>query len=396
MIKTGTLLAISLSVVPIYCQQSQTADQNKTTQTPPVRRPARLTQSAAQQPAQLPAPPPPHPGETDFVRVSTTTELGPMGYVQVPAGLTSLGTTDEKIQQLNKDYKFPSIYIYISAAPVRYLKTSADNQHPEAIPGVADGDREISWMDATFTLNPKNSEGHSVTCVNDVQVIGLLPGPTVATVKTPLANTVATVANQLMTAFVPFFPPVKDQSTAASSAFSVLFSSLFPPTVRAIEYSYLDGCEFGWYYKSNTAPPTSVLGTQTGLILLRTTKLVTSIELSSYVLSSWTGPTAPGSSSRFHLYKPDKPVSIEIPAINNIDYGSLQDLSLFPMLISVATARNILHIDKDADWTSFIAATKNNVQLTPDNKYVIKATLEKYLGGSAQNPPAADPKKQGN
>lgn len=318
----------------------------------------------------------------EFVKVSTTVALGPMGYVQMPSGPIQLSGTDPNLNAANKNYNFPSLYIYISASPLLLPKLSNPSDL-DSIQSVQDGDRDINWLDATFDLTPVDSNGQPLPCDENVQVLGLLPGTTVAGTKTPAADTAATAASQLMTALAPFFPTVKTVAEGATSALQVLFTDLFPPKSVAYQYSFLDGnCSFGWYFKpnANSSPATSVLGTQTGLVLLRTSKSVATIRVSSRVLSSWTKP--PSASSKQFSYVTDE-VSISIPnAADTIDFGALQDLSLFPMLIPVAAARQILHITSDSDWQGLVQHQPGQsavLQTTPDGGYVIKASLQAYL-----------------
>ena len=317
---------------------------------------------------QMSAPPSVHPDSGEYVNVSTTASLGPMGYLQMPSGLTHVEGAAADLAAVNGQYKFPSIYLYISASPL-LLPQLADGADPESIEGVKDADRDITWMDATFHLTTTNEKGDAVDCPGNVQIIGMLPGATLSTSKTPVLNTAASATNQLITALAPFFPSVKAVAEASSSALQVLFTDLFPPKAVAYQYSFMDGpCTFGWYYKANAAatPPVSILGIQTGLILLRTTKDVARIGIEGRVLSSWNKP--PTKSSKQFSYVTTH-AALDIPTVKStIDFGSLQDLSLFPILISAEDARKILHIAKDADWQSLITSkdgTKATLQTTP-------------------------------
>lgn len=331
-------------------------------------------------------PPSLNPDSKQYVQVGTSVALGPMGYLQMPSGLTQVAGTDPGLATVNGKYNFPSIYIYISASPL-LLPQLADGAKPDSIEGVHDADRDITWMDASFDLTPKGSNSQALPCEGNVQVIGLVPGATVTTNKTPAVDTAASAANQLMTALAPFFPGVKTVGTAATSALQVLFTDLFPPKSVAYQYAFLDGaCSFGWYYKANPSatPPISILGVQTGLVLLRTSKDVSSMEVSARILSSWNKP--PTAFSKQFSYVTTS-ASLEIPDVKSaIDYGSLQDLSLFPLLISAADARQILHISKDADWKSLITPKAGEkaaaLQTTPDGGYVMKNSLQQYLQAS--------------
>jgi hypothetical protein len=309
-----------------------------------------------------------------------------MGYLQMPSGLTQVAGADPNLSTVNRQYNFPSIYIYISASPL-LLPQLADAAKPDSIEAVRDADRDILWMDATFDLTPQDKSGAALACAGNVQVIGLVPGATVTSIKTPAANTAATAANQLMTALAPFFPGAKAVGGASTSALQVLFTDLFPPKPVAYNYAFLDGpCRFGWYYKANPAatPPVSILGLQTGLVLLRTAKEVATIGVGARILSSWNKqPTA--SSKQFSYVTTAE--SLDIPNVqSSIDYGTLQDLSLFPALISAADARKILHIGKDSDWQSLIAPKPGEktavLASTPDGSYVMKTSLQQYLQAS--------------
>lgn len=347
----------------------------------------RIARSQEQSPVRVRTslPPSVEQDSKQFVRVSTSAALGPMGYLQMPSGLTQVAGADPSLATVNGKYNFPSIYIYISASPL-LLPQLADGAKPDSIDAVRDADRDINWMDASFDLVPLGSDGRPLPCGGNVQVIGLVPGATVTSTKTPAANTAASAANQLMTALAPFFPGVKSVGEASTSALQVLFTDLFPPKSVAYQYAFLDGaCSFGWYYKANptATPPLSILGVQTGLVLLRTTKDVASMEVSGRILSSWNKP--PTSSSKQFSYVTTKS-SLEIPNVTSaIDYGALQDLSLFPMLISAADARKVLHIgkDRDADWQGLITPKTGQaqpvLQTTPDGSYVMKTSLQQYL-----------------
>lgn len=328
------------------------------------------------------APPSTNPESNEFVRVSTSISLGPMGYAQVPSGLTQVAGANASLANVNQAFNFPSIYIYISASPL-LLPTLADAKNLDSIESVQDGDRDVAWMDSSFDLVPYDAQGAKLGCDNTVQVLGLLPGATVTGSKPSVAGTAATAANQLMTALVPFFPGVKAAGEASTSALQVLFTDLFPPKTQSYQYAFLDGsCSFGWFYKANptATPPTSILGIQTGLVMLRTSTAVRRLDITSRILSSWTKrPTA--SSKQFSYVT--KLMSLDIPTVrSSIDYGALQDLSLFPVLISAEDARKILHISKDDDWKGLVTAKPGQaavLQTTPDGSYVMKASLQKYL-----------------
>src|SRR5665213_2068823 len=60
------------------------------------------------------APPAVKMESTDFVKVSTTIALGPMGYLQMPTGLTQVAGANSNLATVNMNYNFPSVYIYIS------------------------------------------------------------------------------------------------------------------------------------------------------------------------------------------------------------------------------------------------------------------------------------------
>jgi len=345
--------------------------------------------TAAQQPGHREAvkvesslPPSANPESDQFVRVSASIALGPMGYAQVPSGLTQVAGASASLATVNASYNFPSLYIYISASPL-LLPQLSDAKKLDSIESVRDGDRDVNWMDASFNLDPVDENGNELSCDSSLSVIGLLPGATVTGNKNSTASDAANTANQLMTALVPFFPGVKAVGQASTSALQILFTDLFPPKTKSYQYAFLDGaCSFGWFYKANptATPPTSILGIQSGLVMLRTTTNVRHIAVTSRILSSWTKP--PTASSKQFSYV-TKTMPIDIPTVkSSIDYGALQDLSLFPALISAADAQKILHISKDADWQGLITAKPGGtpmLQTTPDGSYVMKASLQKYL-----------------
>ena len=322
---------------------------------------------------------------------SLTAALGSMGYAVTASGVSPIPGAYNG-SDANAQFNFPSIYLFISSSPLLIPKTAKKTSE---IDSVQDGDRDIKWMDATFTIDPLGSDGNSLgNCGQYVQILGLLPNQTEAALKTPVANTVATTANQLVSATTPFVMGVGAVAGGATDALQVLFNALFPPKADAYLYSWMDGpCTFGWYFKgdANATPPVSVLGTQTGIVLLRTDSKVATLHITSKLLSQWTKSPAKTEQHNFLLVTPD--AKVQIPTIK---VDALPDLSAYPILIPKEQVMKILHIpDADtADWMKLVApatGTPALVTTTADHTYVTKGSLQTYLGisGSPPSPSSA-------
>lgn len=351
------------------------------------------------------------------VTVSLTGSLGSMGYALAMPSTTAAVSDTNTAEGVNEKYNFPSVYLYISASPNLYPDPKQENQNAE-IKSVKNESIDLKWMRAEFTIVPLDKDGNPLPDslpkgeVPYVQILGLSPSATLAASKTPLANTVATAGNQLMTAAAPFFPGVGDVAEAATSSLQVLFSNLFPPKADAYQYAWIDGQrEFGWYFKQdvNAGTPVSVLGLQTGLVLLRTSKKVKSITIQGKVISQWTDRPLEKQKSDYLLTTKD--VKVPIPETS---YDALQDLNPFPLLIPDRTVKKILLIDekgkqtgdkgtscvnsppldsKCSDWQKLVCGTPP-VLVTVDeaHKWVLKGSLQSYLTSgppSGATPPSS-------
>jgi hypothetical protein len=156
-----------------------------------------------------------------------------------------------------------------------------------------------------------------------------------------------------------------------------------------------DNCNFGWYFRPNTSPTAgaggaaSILGIQTGIVLLKTSKRITKIVVNGRTISAWNKPPTASTKKLYVGY--DKPIgTIQLPDVTNIDYDNLTTLAMFPSLIPKDEAEKVLHIAKDAD---FIAFAKANSLVGTDAAYdyVTNVSLSAFLGLSAPKDAAPAP-----
>jgi hypothetical protein len=296
------------------------------------------------------------------------------------------------------NYNYPSIVLSISAAPLLTPKSKGSQsfvKSPDSIDHV-DGTNDVEWMDVDFQLEAVDSTlgaAKEVTCgtlaapVPCIQIIGVLPGTTTAASKPQVAATVAGDVAGVVTATSSAYPGVGTLVTAIASGAQVLFNSLFPPKTVAYQYAYLDNSDpfhpiFGWFFKANSlaTPPTSILGIQTGEVLLQTDPTVHFVKVSSWALSQWQKP--PDSASKKYLYSTFYYV---VPIVENgINYARLMDLTQFPLVIPKADVKNILQIS-DREYTTLTSATSSTpapLMTSGDPDFVTKVSLMKYLGAS--------------
>ncbi len=172
-----------------------------------------------------------------------------------------------------------------------YTPTDPNNQQGlDKLKSAQESDRNPLWLDATFTLVPKDEKGNPLltACTDgDVQILGILPQQTTGGTKTQTAADVASGINDAAGALTSFYPGSQDLVTSATKALNVVFGVIFPPKPIAYQYSYMDGnCRFGWYFRPDTSAAagsggaSSILGLQTGIILLKTKKTIASIGVS--------------------------------------------------------------------------------------------------------------------
>jgi hypothetical protein len=341
----------------------------------------------------------PIPGgaSSNYVTVNANAVAGPMGYAATPslAGAAQSQSAQQQAFVAAQQFNFPSIIFYISAAPL--VNLPATPAEIDKMPFAQETDRNPLWLDASFTLTVYDSKGALPNACSDgsVQVLGLLPQQTVAALKNQTAADIATGANDVAGALASFYPG-GSQVSAATKAMNVIFQDIFPPQPVAYEYSNMtDNCNFGWYFRPNTSPTAgaggaaSILGTQTGIVLLKTSKRITKIVVNGRTISAWNKP--PTSSNKKLYVGYDKPIgTIQLPDVTNIDYDNLTTLAMFPSLIPKDEAEKVLHITKDAD---FIAFAKANSLVGTDAAYdyVTNLSLSAFLGLSAPKEVAPAP-----
>jgi hypothetical protein len=352
----------------------------------------------------------------DYVIVSANAVAGPMGYVPPP----SLGSTSpsQSAQQqalsASQNYNFPSIIFYISAAPLVNLPSDPNDsstiQNEEKSIQKDETDLNPLWLDSSFTLTFSDKDGKPIdgACTDgSVQILGLLPQQTVAALKNQTSADIATGVNDVAGALASFYPGVQNQVSAATKALNVIFQDIFPPQPVAYEYSNMNGnCDFGWYFrpnKSSTAGasgPASILGIQTGIVLLKTKNNIASINVNGRSISAWNKP--PKSTSKSLFTVSDRKIGmITLPDLSKINYDNLTSLAMFPALIPKSDVMQIVHIKDDAKFVQFAAANKL-VGTNENYDYVTNGSLSAFLNLNApaaksdavapkDTPPAANP-----
>jgi hypothetical protein len=323
-----------------------------------------------------------------------------MGYAATP----SLGaaTQSQSAQQAaffaGQQFNYPSIVFYISAAPLVNLPTTNETKKIEA---AQETNRNPLWLDASFTLSLYDDDGNllSDACTDgSVQVLGLMPQQTVAALKNQTIADAASAANDVAGALATFYPGTSGEVTAATKAMNIVFQDIFPPRPVAYEYSDMtDNCNFGWYFRPNTTSTAgtsgqaSILGIQTGIVLLKTSKNIASIKVNGRSLSAWNNPpTSDKDKDKKNtlFLVPDRPIgTVVLPSIGNIDYDNITSLDMFPSLIPKAQAMKILHIDKDADFIAFATANKLVGTNATTFDYITNKSLDNFLGLTSPNPP---------
>ena len=340
------------------------------------------------------------PTAENYVTVSSNAVAGPMGYAATP----SLGaaTQSQSAQQAaffaGQQFNYPSIVFYISAAPLVNLPTTNETKKIEA---AQETNRNPLWLDASFTLSLYDDDGNllSDACTDgSVQVLGLMPQQTVAALKNQTIADAASAANDVAGALATFYPGTSGEVTAATKAMNIVFQDIFPPRPVAYEYSDMtDNCNFGWYFRPNTTSTAgtsgqaSILGIQTGIVLLKTSKNIASIKVNGRSLSAWNNPpTSDKDKDKKNtlFLVPDRPIgTVVLPSIGNIDYDNITSLDMFPSLIPKAQAMKILHIDKDADFIAFATANKLVGTNATTFDYITNKSLDNFLGLTSPNPP---------
>lgn len=360
----------------------------------------------------------------EFVKVMTSASLGPMGMLVNPApSTTQLTAVDPELVAASQNYLYPSIIFYIAATPVAsvedkvnasalsFARDSRDQQkvakRRKAIETAnQEKNRFPEWLDATFVLtfldgsNKPLPDACAAESSDRVQVLGQLPQQTVAaTENRPIADISQAVVDT-SGALATFYPGTKEQVSSATSAMNVAFKDLFPPRPVAYQYSYLDGsCTMGWYFRPNkkagsgTVGAASILGLQTGVAMLKVSKAVAKIRVESLTISEWNKrPTT----DKTKLYKTLKTTVavLPLPQPTEVDYESLQSLTMFPALISRDRAKKIVHIDDDADFDAFVK-DKNIVTTGTKNAYVTNKSLAQFITPVIATPAAGSTTETG-
>jgi hypothetical protein len=346
------------------------------------------------------------PAPESYVTVSSNAVAGPMGYAATPS-LDGAAQSPQSAQQqafiAGQQFNYPSIIFYVSAAPLVNLPSTDETSKIQAS---QETDRNPLWLDASFTLSFYDSDGNPLVgaCSDGtVQVFGLMPQQTVAALKNQTVADVASAANDVAGALATFYPGASSQVGAATKAMNIVFQDIFPPKPVAFEYSDMtDNCDFGWFFRPNTTSTSgtggqaSILGIQTGIVLLKTAKSIASIKVSGRSLSAWNNsPTADNNKDKEKKNKlflvDDQPIgTISLPSTSNIDYDNITSLVMFPSLIPKAQAMKILHIDKDADFVAFAVANKI-VGTNATFDYITNKSLDTFLGLASPTPPDAHP-----
>jgi protocatechuate 3,4-dioxygenase beta subunit len=339
-----------------------------------------------------------------YVTVSSNAVAGPMGYAATPtiAGATQSQSAQQQAFFAGQQFNYPSIIFYISAAPLVNLPTTNETSNIQA---AQETDRNPVWLDASFTLSLYDSNGNPLpnACSDgSVQVLGLMPQQTVAALKNSAIADAASAANDVAGALATFYPGTSGEVSAATKAMNIVFQDIFPPRPVAYEYSNMtDNCNFGWYFRPNTTASgtigqSSILGIQTGIVLLKTSKIIASIKVNGRSLSAWNNaPTADKDKDKDKRNKlflvSDRPIgTISLPTTANIDYDNITSLAMFPSLIQKTQAMKILHIDKDADFVAFATANKL-VGTNATFDYITNKSLDTFLGLASPSPPDAHP-----
>jgi hypothetical protein len=145
----------------------------------------------------------------DYVRVSLSGVLGPMGYVPSPSlsSASQLTGVDANLILQGKSFYYPSIILYISAVPVVCVgqpptnQTDADKQVNSIEQSSQETNRNPEWLDASFSLTATDDKDKAIDidCTDDksIKILQILPQQTVAGLKNqPLADT-ATAINSI-------------------------------------------------------------------------------------------------------------------------------------------------------------------------------------------------------
>jgi hypothetical protein len=352
-----------------------------------------------------------NPQDQLYVDVSVAAYPGPYGLAVSPSGGSAVGGIKPTPQS---SYNYPSIVFLVSATPLltpkiqsKQLKTSAPPANgavivenvdafndPTTLPGV-NGSNNLQWMNVKLHLQPLDDNDKPLDCGSEcLRVIGLLPGTSTAASNEQIAAAIADAVAKTASAVAPAIPTIGSTIVAATAGAQVIFDTLFPPKTVTYQYAFLNEDEppdhdphdleehstaLGWFFKENSSatPPISLLGIQTGMVMLQTTLKVAKIEVTSETLTYW--DKKPSKLSKNILYSKS---TMKVPIYSNaIDYSSLQNLDLFPALIPKDDVIKIMHFTPDTydTLTKPGADGKQTISTTPDRCYVMKSSLLKYM-----------------
>ncbi|AEU37458.1 carboxypeptidase-like regulatory domain-containing protein [Granulicella mallensis] len=329
----------------------------------------------------------------DFVRVSLNAVAGPLGYIATPSLTSATQTNNAQTQALiaNQDYYYPSIIFYMSASPLVNIPNDATANLDKSVKSAQETNRNPNWLDAEFTITPVDSNGKALKGCGlgeGIEVLGALPQQTVGSTKNQKTADVATAINNVASGLASFYPGVSTQVGAASSAMNVVFQDLFPPQPIAFQYTSVSGnCDVDWFFRPNAAAgatvgASSILGTQTGILMLKVPSSIKRLQVEGVALSEWNKAPSETSKKLFQFSK--RTIAyISLPDPDAIDYKNLTSLAMFPSLIDRLTAMKILRIGTDVCAFETFAAT--NKIVTTDGKYqfVTNASLANALTQTA-------------
>jgi len=306
--------------------------------------------------------PVPNRGLRAYVGLSFNSVLGPLGYV--PAHYDSMGLNSAGLGGGSLGSVFPSIYFYISADPVdlgdeeilKELKADPTKDDPAPREVTSDGsffkDRQLEWMSVHIELTAKARENETVPDKDPcrgLQILEIAPNSTVSEPRGSIPQATANTISEVVTSLAPASIPNGALARGASQGLAVLYNNLTRPRPVAYQYAEMENsCHFGWYFQKSG--DVSLLGLQTGLVLLRAPKEVGSITVTGHIISRWKGKNLTTddltkSDPEYKLVTRTQTATLQIPPSDDEspDYGVLHDLSNFPMLIPVAQVATILH-----------------------------------------------------
>ena len=434
-------VAFVLAILPVWCLPLHSQNQAKQTQPAVTAAPQPLL-SPGQQPTSnaatpvaansIPlstgtqvAPAAGQPGaevdnSKDYISLSMTAVMGPLGYVPENGKGGSWSITTNTAGSI-----FPSIYFFISASPLnldlidKQAFGSGSNGGPVRLDDKKYqelfADRTLDWMSVHIELDPQidpklASTDQSVkgSPCKGLQILEILPNSTVSEPHIGISQAAANTVAEVVTSFAPAVAPNGALTQGAGQGLAVLFDNLMRPKSVAYQYAEMENsCHFGWYFKGDEHQ-VSLLGLQSGVVLLRAPASVSSIKVTGYIVSKWSGaaPTADRAAGR-KLLAQVQSVDLPLPPeseLGQVDLEHLQDLTPLPMIIPIKAVATFLHANPDdvkqlgiseEDKTGNCVTPGKSLTFTPGCGYVTKGSLQKYLGmesgsGATTGSPTAD------